>query len=107
MVVLDTDHLSLLEGRASASSNHLRIRLSQLDAELCATTINPSDSKWIGDASLTIPGRLDQVMLARTQLVEGVSTDPTSRFLASDRDDSRPVLTASNQRAIFRFGRAC
>jgi len=39
MVVLDTDHLSLLERRQSAASQSLQTRLDRLDAGSWATTI--------------------------------------------------------------------
>ncbi len=39
MVVLDTDHLSLLERRESATSQSLQTRLGRLDARSWATTI--------------------------------------------------------------------
>jgi tRNA(fMet)-specific endonuclease VapC len=39
MVVLDTDHLTLLEIRQSAGSQVLRVRLDQLDTGSRATTI--------------------------------------------------------------------
>ena len=39
MVVLDTDHLSLLERRESAESQSLQTRLGRLDAGFWATTI--------------------------------------------------------------------
>ncbi len=39
MVVLDTDHLSLLERRESAASRNLQTRLDRLDAGSHATTI--------------------------------------------------------------------
>ena len=39
MVVLDTDHLSLLERRESAASQSLQTRLGRLDAGFWATTI--------------------------------------------------------------------
>jgi len=39
MVVLDTDHLSLLERRQSAASQGMQTRLDRLDGESWATTI--------------------------------------------------------------------
>jgi tRNA(fMet)-specific endonuclease VapC len=39
MVVLDTDHLTLLERRQSAASQALQVRLNHLDTESRATTI--------------------------------------------------------------------
>ncbi len=56
VVVLDTDHLSLLERRASASSNHLRIRLSKLDAELRATMIITYEEQTRGWMAYKVPG---------------------------------------------------
>jgi tRNA(fMet)-specific endonuclease VapC len=48
MIVLDTDHLSLLARRASAEGRSLEARLGRLDSSLKSTTIIPYEEQTRG-----------------------------------------------------------
>jgi tRNA(fMet)-specific endonuclease VapC len=103
VVVLDTDHLSLLEGRASTSSNHLRIRLAKVDAELRATTIITYEEQTRGWMAYVARARsVAQEIEAYAKLKTHLQT--FRNILVLDFDEEAAIAYQTLRRLRIRIG---